>query len=148
MKKYIFLIGYLFLFTISTTQTEDRIISPEQSLYNILYFINKSNPQSSPIFDLTAKPRVDHVKSVLDRISQKAVEDKVLFGDTSNKKNEQELKIADQQQRLRSLYESNPELFLSEDEEKKLTKGPSIISKTPAGAIRSDLRKATSYQTP
>lgn len=139
MKKNIFLTICTFLIAISIMQAADRALSAQQSLHDILLFINKSNPQFSPTFDPTVKPRVDYVKSALDKHLQKAFDDRMFLGDPSKKMSRQELKIAEFQKRLQEIYRNNPELFLSEEEEKKLKTGLSVISKTPSGGIVRDL---------
>ena len=48
------------------------------SLKKILSFINKQTNQTSPVFDLLAKPRFEHVNAAIDRIIQRATDDQAL----------------------------------------------------------------------
>lgn len=102
--------------------------SPEkESLKQVLEFINKKSGQKSPVFDLSAKPYFDHAHEALDRVIQKATDDKYL-NPQDNSATETELAAHQQQNILEQLYKKDPSLFLSLEELTRKTKPSKHIS--------------------
>lgn len=96
--------------------------SMEHSLKQVLLFINKSENQTSPIFDLSTKPSFELINSALDRVIQKAISQKNF---SSNSTDDEELAALQQKNIVEQLYLKNSSLFLSPEDlknEKKLVK--------------------------
>lgn len=111
--------SFLSINLIISTSTKNS--SENESLRQVLEFINQKSGQTSPVFDISVKPYYDHVHAAIERVIQKAIDDKYL-NPHDNSTAEIELTAHQQQNILEQLYKNNPSLFLSLEELKKETK--------------------------
>jgi len=93
----------------------ESIIKPSSAdpLKEILSFINEKSGQTSPAFDLTAKPRFENVNASLEQIIQKISREKT-FENAPGKDNTTEQTAYQHLETLKDLYNKNTGLFLSD----------------------------------
>lgn len=141
--NYRLLIFWSFLTINSIVFTSTKSGSKEESLKQVLSFINEKSGQTSPVFDLSVKPHFDHVNAALERVIQKAADDKAFNPDQAS--DDTELTAHQQQNILEGLYQSNPNLFLSAADLEKETK---LARRSPATQERHIQEQPTDLTMP
>ena len=117
--------------------TAEKIDPKKESLKQILSFINEKSGQFSPVFDLSAKPYFDHVNAALERIIQKAADDKAFSTLPTSDDTERTAHILEQ------LHQNTPQLFLSDSELQEKARFDNHSSRTQ----RSSMNNPKSLET-
>ena len=116
MNKHILIALCAILSTDSTAFRASNSLPKNDSLKKIMTFINEQSKQESPVFDLTAKPRFEHINSALDNFLQKAISDKAMSGSTPPADQDLEAQARQLKDALQQLLRDNSSWFLSDAE--------------------------------
>lgn len=116
MNKHILIALCAILSTDSTTFKASNSLPKNDSLKKIMTFINEQSKQESPIFDLTAKPRFEHINSALDNIIQKSISNKAMSDTTLPADQDLEAQAHQLKDTLQQLFRDNSSWFLSDAE--------------------------------
>lgn len=150
MKKlYATWILYALLSNNALTFTSAETKSKENSLKQALSFINETSGQSSPVFDISTKPRFEYIITALDKIIQKSIDDKTFLNKTGNQDSALELSAHQQKDIVQQLYQQSPDLFLSDAELQKQIKETKTLTKAvEASAVADSLENVLYAQMP